>query len=67
MHDFLLYFTWMYLFFKFIHICKPKHVSVELFHNKIWTRFEYDDPTSLRQGDSRFFKWRLWVTNGYTL
>jgi len=36
----------MHLFFKFIHICKPKQVSVELFHES-WTRFEYDDPTSL--------------------
>jgi len=40
MHDFLSYFTWIYLFFKFIHICKPMQVSVEL--------FEYDDPTSLK-------------------
>jgi len=49
MHDFLSHFTWINLFFKFIHICKPKQVSVELFYNEIWTRFEYDDLTSLNK------------------
>jgi len=42
-----------YIYFQFIHICKPKQVSVDLFHNKSWTRFEYDDPTSLRRPNFR--------------
>jgi len=44
-------FFWIHLFFKFIHISKPKQVSVELFHNESWTRFEYDEPTSLKKNN----------------
>jgi len=41
--------------FKFIHICNPKQMSVELFDNDSWTRFEYDDPTSLNIFMTTFF------------
>jgi len=35
-----------YIYYSNSFICVSPHMSVELFHNESWTRFDFDDPTS---------------------